>query len=175
VCLFIPSKLKSVRLTYHTTHYFLFSFFTVFFFLNAEKGVVIFLITATVLYFVEKDNNPKYSSIPATMYITTILLTGQGIPEDDDLSIGGKIVVSISCVFSIGFIAVPTALLAWGFEPVGEKFIEKRKQQKKERKRLRTERAERLRAEGIEVKTESDSTDEYSLNLSSSSEEEEEG
>jgi len=62
-----------------------------------------------------------------------------------------------------------------GFESVGEKFIEKRKAEKKKLKQEKRKKIELLRSQGQQVDSHSDSTDEYSLNLSSESDSEDEG
>lgn len=139
-------------------------------------GLLLFIITSTALYYVEKDSSSgHFNSIPATLYICTLMITGQGVPDSATLSLGGKWVVAITCIFSIAVFAVPTAILGWGFESVGEKFIEKRKIQKKLRKKKKREEIEQLRSSGIEVDSRSESTDEFSLNLSSDSSSEDEG
>jgi len=90
-------------------------------------GSLIFIVTSTALYYAERDNpSGHFNSIPATLYICTLMITGQGVPDTSILTLGGQWVVAITCVFSIAVFAVPTAILGWGFESVGERFIEKR-------------------------------------------------
>jgi len=45
-------------------------------------GTLLFIITSTALYYVEKDSpSGHFNSIPATLYICTLMITGQGVPD----------------------------------------------------------------------------------------------
>eukprot|EP01117_Protostelium_nocturnum_P011813 TRINITY_DN4307_c0_g1_i1.p1 TRINITY_DN4307_c0_g1~~TRINITY_DN4307_c0_g1_i1.p1 ORF type:complete len:366 (+),score=116.07 TRINITY_DN4307_c0_g1_i1:60-1157(+) len=120
--------------------------------------LILFICTSTALYLSQKDapSGGAYSSIPNAMYTTLLMLTAQGIPEDFKLTYAGKWVTAITCVFSVAVFAVPAGLLGWGFESVGEKFIEERKQKEKRKKRERRERV--LRGE-ISASSSSSSSD----------------
>mmetsp|Transcript_20147 Transcript_20147/g.22412 ORF Transcript_20147/g.22412 Transcript_20147/m.22412 type:complete len:319 (+) Transcript_20147:63-1019(+) len=131
-------------------------------------AVYVFIIQATILYMVEHSYqplNPNYDSIPKVMFIAVLLVTGQGVPED--VSEPGKIVVAISVVLSIAMFAVPAGILSWGFEPVGELFINARKAKKIEKLKIRKMRAANLRAQGYDTCTSSSDSDDWSLHLSS--------
>ena len=91
-------------------------------------GVLRLLLTATLLYLVEGE---RFPSIVSALYQSTLMLTGQGIP-DGELSIGGKLVVGFGAVFSIAVFALPAGLLSFGFEPIAERYQEQREQKKAE-------------------------------------------
>ena len=54
------------------------------------------------------------------MYLSTLMLTGQGGPEGD-LPWYTKGVVLLTGVFSIGMFAIPASMLTWGFEAEAER------------------------------------------------------
>jgi len=131
---------------------------------------LVFMVTSTALYYAEKDNpSGGFNSIPATLYICTLMLTGQGVPDTSVLTAGGQWVVAITCVFSIAVFAVPAGILGWGFESVGERFIDRRKEAKKKRRKKKKEKSKLKKLQGINTNSMSETTDEYSLNLSSAS------
>jgi hypothetical protein len=73
------------------------------------------LLTSVLLYFFRPDNVDDFSSIPATLYLATMMLTGQGGP-DGDLPWYTKAVVLLTSVFSVAMFAIPASMLTWGFE-----------------------------------------------------------
>lgn len=64
---------------------------------------------------------------------------------------------AITAIFSVAVFAVPAGLLGWGFESVGEKFIEQRKEKIKRKKREKKERI--LRGELTPSSSSSEETD----------------
>jgi hypothetical protein len=54
------------------------------------------------------------------MYLSTLMLTGQGGPEGD-LPWYTKGVVLLTGIFSIGMFAIPASMLTWGFEAEAER------------------------------------------------------
>jgi len=99
-------------------------------------GSITFTLTATGLWIAEKDNpaNPDFYSIPSSMYMSLLMLCGLSIPEN--MTRLGKLVVAVTGIFSIAVFAIPTGIIAWGFEPVASELIKERTT-KKERKRLK--------------------------------------
>jgi len=91
------------------------------------------------------------------------MITGVDVPDASILTTAGKVVVGITAIFSVGIFAVPAGILGWGFESVGEKFQEHRKQKKKD--------------EQAKMKDSTDDTSanpmEYDLHLSSDDSDEE--
>ena len=62
------------------------------------------------------DNLDDFHSIPATLYMATLMLTGQGGPDADDLPWYTRSVILITAVFSVAMFAIPASMLTWGFE-----------------------------------------------------------
>ena len=77
------------------------------------------LLTAFLLYYLRPPEDPEnaesFSSILATLYLSTLMLTGQGGPEGD-LPWYTKCVVILNSVFSVAMFAIPASMLTWGFE-----------------------------------------------------------
>jgi voltage-gated potassium channel len=77
------------------------------------------LLTAVLLYYLrppaDPDNADSFASIPATLYLSTLMLTGQG-PPDGDLPWYTKSVILLTSVFSVAMFAIPASMLTWGFE-----------------------------------------------------------
>jgi voltage-gated potassium channel len=84
--------------------------------------VFLVLFTALLMYYLRpKDSqSPQFQSLGATMYLSTLLLTGQGGP-DGELPWYTKGVVLMTGVFSIGMFAIPASMLTWGFEAEAER------------------------------------------------------
>jgi len=99
-------------------------------------GVITFTLTATGLWIAEKDNpaNPEFYSIPSSLYMSMLMLCGLNIPEH--MTSLGKVVVGVTGIFSIAVFAIPTGIIAWGFEPVASELI-KIRSDKREMKRMR--------------------------------------
>lgn len=58
------------------------------------------------------------------MYLSTMMLTGQGGPSGD-LPWYTKGVVLLTGVFSIGMFAIPASMLTWGFEAEAERYAKR--------------------------------------------------
>jgi hypothetical protein len=71
------------------------------------------------------------------MYLSTLMLTGQGGPEGD-LPWYTKGVVLLTSAFSIGMFAIPVSMLTWGFEAEAARCA-KRTRQLEKRKARRAE------------------------------------
>lgn len=84
------------------------------------------LLTAVLLYYLrpppedDPDNADSFSSILATLYLSTLMLTGQGGPEGD-LPWYTKAVVLLTSLFSVAMFAIPASMLTWGFEAEAER------------------------------------------------------
>eukprot|EP00429_Kryptoperidinium_foliaceum_P132858 CAMPEP_0176286654 /NCGR_PEP_ID=MMETSP0121_2-20121125/53018_1 /TAXON_ID=160619 /ORGANISM="Kryptoperidinium foliaceum, Strain CCMP 1326" /LENGTH=166 /DNA_ID=CAMNT_0017627219 /DNA_START=128 /DNA_END=625 /DNA_ORIENTATION=+ len=57
------------------------------------------------------------------MYLSTLMLTGQGGPEGD-MPWYTKGVVLLTGIFSIGMFAIPASMLTWGFEAEAERMAQ---------------------------------------------------
>jgi hypothetical protein len=79
--------------------------------IDARDAVSMLIIFFLCSMFDTKD----FQSIAATMYLSTLMLTGQGGPAGD-LPWYTKGVVLLTGAFSIGMFAIPASMLTWGFE-----------------------------------------------------------
>jgi hypothetical protein len=66
------------------------------------------------------------------MYLSTLMLTGQGL-DLPDLPWYTKGVVLMTSAFSIGMFAIPVSMLTWGFEAEAERCAKRSRQLKKRR------------------------------------------
>jgi len=78
--------------------------------------------TAMLLYILrpEHDEENDFGSILATLYMSTMMLTGQGGPGGE-LPWYTKAVVLLTSVFSVAMFAIPASMLTWGFEAEAER------------------------------------------------------
>eukprot|EP01134_Creolimax_fragrantissima_P003713 CFRG3713T1 len=74
-----------------------------------------------------------FRSIPATFYLSILMLTGQGQPEGY-MPWYTKVTCALTAVFSVAIFAIPASMLTWGFEAEAERLM----------KRQRDDRAKRL-------------------------------
>jgi hypothetical protein len=78
-------------------------------------GVGMVLFTSVLMYYTRPKNHEQFESLSATIYLSTLMLTGQGGP-DGQLPWYTSAVVLLTGVFSIGMFAIPASMLTWGFE-----------------------------------------------------------
>jgi len=57
-----------------------------------------------------------FSSIPNTMYLAILMLTGEWAPTTPELAWYSKLVQAITCLLSVGIFAIPASMITWGFE-----------------------------------------------------------
>ena len=100
--------------------------------------IFLVLVTAFLMYYLRPreptEDAADFSSIGATMYLSTLMLTGQGGPEGD-LPWYTKSVVLLTGVFSIGMFAIPASMLTWGFEAEAERLAARAIQKARERRK----------------------------------------
>lgn len=80
--------------------------------------LLLILLTAVLLYYLRPsnpDDSQDFQSILATLYLSTLMLTGQGGPSGE-LPWYTKLVVLLTSVFSVAMFAIPASMLTWGFE-----------------------------------------------------------
>lgn len=82
--------------------------------------ILLVLITGMLLYYTRpsldiNDDPEQFQSILATMYLATLLLTGQGGPQGD-MPWYTKLVVLLTSFVSVAMFAIPASMLTWGFE-----------------------------------------------------------
>jgi voltage-gated potassium channel len=81
--------------------------------------IFLILVTAVLLYYLKPQNEEDaadFQSIGATLYMSTMMLTGQGGPDGANLPWYTKMVVLLTAVFSVAMFAIPASMLTWGFE-----------------------------------------------------------
>ena len=80
---------------------------------------LMFLLTffiSTILYFIEKDVNPKgFSSILESMWWSIVTLATVGYGDVVPLTVSGKIIGALASVVGLGMFALPAGILANGF------------------------------------------------------------
>jgi voltage-gated potassium channel len=82
------------------------------------------LVTSVLLYYARPTGDkasPLFDSLGDTMYMSTLMLTGGGGPDTDDLPWYTKGVVLLTSVFSVAMFAIPASMLTWGFEAEAER------------------------------------------------------
>eukprot|EP00934_Nitzschia_sp_Nitz4_P006253 Nitzschia sp. Nitz4//scaffold35_size145790//123457//124807//NITZ4_003055-RA/size145790-processed-gene-0.248-mRNA-1//-1//CDS//3329549199//6243//frame0 len=85
--------------------------------------IALVLFTAVLMYYCrpqDPDHSQEFNSLGSTMYLATLMLTGQGGP-DGEMPWYTKGVVLLTGVFSIGMFAIPASMLTWGFEAEAER------------------------------------------------------
>lgn len=87
--------------------------------------IFLVLVTAVAMYYLRPrpshgEVDADFSSIGATMYLTTLMLTGQGGPEGD-LPWYTQAIVLVTGIFSVAMFAIPASMLTWGFEAEAER------------------------------------------------------
>ena len=90
---------------------------------NSKALAAAFLILATVMllaasgmYYFERHSQPEaFGSIPAAMWWAFSTLTTVGYGDVTPITVGGKIFGAMSTVVGIGMVALPTSILASGY------------------------------------------------------------
>lgn len=97
---------------------------------------VLILVLATLLYYCRpKDweaTGEDFSSIIGTMYLSVMMLTGQGTPEGV-LPWYTKAICALTAVFAVAQFAIPASMLTWGFEQEAERRMKKRKEEREKK------------------------------------------
>lgn len=84
--------------------------------LTLLAGLVVMLVSATLLYLVEGDVQPdKFGSIPRALWWAVATMTTIGYGDIYPVTPVGKLLAAIAAVTSIGLIALPTGILASAF------------------------------------------------------------
>merc|ERR1719476_941555 len=87
--------------------------------------MVLLLVLSTILFYLrpsEDASQDDFSSIPATMYLSVMMLTGQGQPEGT-LPWYTKVICAVTAIFAVAQFAIPASMLTWGFEQEAERRI----------------------------------------------------
>jgi len=118
--------------------------------------LMLLLVTATLMYYMRPQNcddacMENFASIPRTLYLAVLMLTGQGGPEGT-LDATTKIVCSLTAIFSVAVFAIPASMLTWGFEAEAERLLGKKREHRK--------RVEKAKAEGRDYVSSSNTSEE---------------
>ncbi|CAJ1334052.1 unnamed protein product [Effrenium voratum] len=103
--------------------------------------VILILLMSTVLYYLAPPPDTPgleddFESIPATMYLSVMMLTGQGQPVGQ-LPWYTKVIVVVTAVLATAQFAIPASMLTWGFEQEAERRLHKNHEmQLKQKSRL---------------------------------------
>ncbi|MBX9853660.1 MAG: ion transporter [Cytophagaceae bacterium] len=77
--------------------------------------IMLLILTSTGMYFIEKDENPEFSSIPETMWWAASALMTVGYGDVIPITPAGKIFGSIIALLGIAMFAVPAGLISSSF------------------------------------------------------------
>eukprot|EP00938_MAST-03A_sp_MAST-3A-sp1_P005749 g5749.t1 len=103
---------------------------------------ILMLTTATFLYYIARaddnlnDTHGDFGSIPSALYVSTMMLTGQGGP-DGDLPWYVKVLCGTTAVFGVAFFVLPASILVWSFEAEAERLIAKDREERLKRKKMK--------------------------------------
>lgn len=104
----------------------------------------------------DDPTSAQFDSLGDTMYMSTLMLTGGGGPDTENLPWYTKAVVLLTSVFSVAMFAIPASMLTWGFEAEAERMA------KQARKRA-------LKRREMEKKSSEGTSQQFSCSSSSSS------
>ena len=115
-------------------------------------ALILLLFTSTALYYANRNSDdPDFASIPATMYLAILMLTGQGDP-DGDLNLATQLLCAVTAAFSVTMVAIPASMLTFGFEIEATR-LAKHRRERRLRRRLRNE------LQDLAIASSSDSSD----------------
>ena len=84
--------------------------------LTAALGLLLLLVSATLLYFVEGKAQPDdFGSIPRALWWAVATMTTVGYGDVDPVTVPGKMLSALAAVAGIAFVAMPTGILAAAF------------------------------------------------------------
>ena len=115
-------------------------------------GGILMMATSTLLWYLKPNEGTdgQFESIPATFYLSILMLTGQGTP-DGVLPWYTKVIVMLTAVFSVPIFVIPSSMLTWGFEAEAERLMR--------RKRERRRKDKEAKRKGLEHPESSSSSD----------------
>lgn len=74
--------------------------------------IVLYLAAVGIYYFENEAQPDKFSSIPDSMWWAMVTLTTVGYGDVYPITLGGRLFTSVVLLLGLGFVAVPTGLLA---------------------------------------------------------------
>ena len=97
-------------------------------------GAILMMATSTLLWYLQPPNSTsEFESIPATFYLSILMLTGQGTP-DGILPWYTKVIVMLTAVFSVPIFVIPSSMLTWGFEAEAERLMRRKRERRRKEK-----------------------------------------
>eukprot|EP00854_Cymbomonas_tetramitiformis_P019828 gene19828-23713_t len=104
---------------------------------------VLTLITSVLMYYLapppdELDDPSDFESIPATMYLAILMLTGQGGPAGE-LPWYTKCIMVLTAVFSVAVFAIPASIYTWGFEHEAMRLFKRKVEDRRKAKKAERE------------------------------------
>ena len=84
----------------------------------------------------------QFDSLGETMFMSTLMLTGGGGPDTDNLPWYTKAVVLLTSVFSVAMFAIPASMLTWGFEAEAERMAKQARKQALKRREMEKQSSE---------------------------------
>ncbi len=95
-------------------------------------GFLLMMATSTFLWYLQppQDSGDDFTSIPATFYLSILMLTGQGTPSGV-LPWYTKIIVMLTAVFSVPIFVIPSSMLTWGFEAEAERLMRRKRERRR--------------------------------------------
>ena len=93
------------------------------------------MATSTLLWYLKptEGSDGQFESIPATFYLSILMLTGQGTP-DGVLPWYTKVIVMLTAVFSVPIFVIPSSMLTWGFEAEAERLMRRKRERRRKDK-----------------------------------------
>jgi len=88
------------------------------------------VFTSILIYYLGPQkilDDVDYSSIPNTMYIAVLMLTGEWAPTTPDLTWYSMLAQGLTAFFSVGVFTIPAAMLTWGFEAEAARLTARRR------------------------------------------------
>ncbi|HYE43616.1 MAG TPA: ion transporter [Caulobacteraceae bacterium] len=84
--------------------------------LTAGLGMLLLLVSATLLYFVEGKAQPDdFGSIPRALWWAVATMTTVGYGDVFPVTVPGKMLSAVAAIAGIAFVAMPTGILAAAF------------------------------------------------------------